>query len=257
MNRQGQIPRSRGGICGVLLIVLGLWGGLAPFVGPYFHFGFTPDTTWHYNQGRLYYSIVPGAAALLGGLLVAGTRNRGVGVAGGLLGALGGAWFVAGSSIVIEVLKRSVSAGVPILTATSGGQSLRAYLETVALFTGLGILILATGGVAMGRFSLVAAKDLAAAADADTYYSDYPAAPYTAGTAASYPAGAAASQPDLSQYPTTVSPFGGTPADPATTTSQTPSGSPFPPAQFPSGQFPPGQFPDTTTGTFPPPDSPS
>ena len=39
--------------CGVLLILLGLWGGLAPFVGPYVHFGFTPDATWHYDSGRL------------------------------------------------------------------------------------------------------------------------------------------------------------------------------------------------------------
>ena len=41
MNLPVGIPRSRGAICGVLLILLGLWGGLAPFVGPYFHFGIT------------------------------------------------------------------------------------------------------------------------------------------------------------------------------------------------------------------------
>lgn len=214
MNRQGQIPRSRGGICGVLLILLGLWGGLAPFVGPYFHFGFTPDKTWHYDSGRLYYSIIPAAAVLVGGLLVAGTRNRGIGVAGGLLAVLGGAWFVVGSSFVFYVLKKSISAGGPIGTATSG---IRFYLEMISLFAGLGILILCVGAIAIGRFSIVAAQDLAA----DDGYYDAPAASV-------FPAGPTATQPN--QYPTTASQF--------------PAGDPFGPAPFP----------DTITGQFPPPE---
>jgi hypothetical protein len=216
MNRQGQIPRSRGGICGVLLILLGLWGGLAPFVGPYFHFGFTPDKAWAYNSGRLYYSIIPGAVVLVGGLLVAGTRNRGVGIAGGLLAVLGGAWFVVGSSFVFYVLKKTISAGGPIGTATSG---LRFYLETISLFAGLGILILCAGAIAIGRFSMVAAQDLAA----DDGYYDAPAASV-------FPAGPTATQPNLSQYPTTAGQF--------------PAGDPFGPAPFP----------DTITGQYPPPE---
>jgi hypothetical protein len=233
MNRQGQIPRSRGGICGVLLILLGLWGGLAPFVGPYFHFGFRPDVAWHYSSGRLYYSIIPGAVVLLGGLLVSGARNRGVGIAGGLLAVLGGAWFVAGGGVVTYVLKKTISTGGAILTTTSGSQplALRPYLETISLSTGLGILIVVVGAIAMGRFSIVAARDVAAATGADTYYADFPAAQ-------------AASQPDLSQYPTTAGQFPSVPADPITATGA-PAGDPFTPTQFP----------DTTTAQFPPPES--
>ena len=37
------IPRSRGAASGLLVIVLGLWGALVPFVGPYFNFAFSPD----------------------------------------------------------------------------------------------------------------------------------------------------------------------------------------------------------------------
>src|SRR6516225_4264515 len=111
MNRQGQIPRSRGGICGVLLILLGLWGGLAPFVGPYFHFGFTPDSAWHYNSARLYYSIIPGAAALLAGVLVLLTRNRAAGIAGGILGVLSGIWFVLGEGLMFNVFKQAIFIG--------------------------------------------------------------------------------------------------------------------------------------------------
>src|SRR5271165_1962412 len=146
MNRHGQIPRNRGGVCGALLILLGLWGGLAPFVGPYFHYGYTPDKAWAYDSGRLYYSVIPGAAALLGGVLVTMTRNRGVGIGGGVIAALAGAWFVAGPGIDFEVLNRYVSFGRPIITGTSG--PLRSYLESISLFTGLSILILAVGGIA-------------------------------------------------------------------------------------------------------------
>jgi hypothetical protein len=175
MNPDGRIPRRRGGVCGLLLILLGLWGGLAPFVGPYFHFGYTPDKVWTYNPGRLYYSIIPAAVVLVGGLLVVVTRNRGVGVSGGLLAALGGAWFGIGATFTAIVLKRSIAAGHPILAAGATADSLRAYLETNALFVGLGFLVVFVGALAMGRLSMLAAADLAGE-DAEGYYPEFPAA---------------------------------------------------------------------------------
>src|ERR1700739_4947064 len=107
MDDVASIPRTRGAVCGVLLILLGLWGGLAPFVGPYLHFGFTPDKAWGYTSGRLYLSAIPGAAALLGGLMALITRNRAFGISGGVLGALAGGGFVAGGGIVLDVLKNT------------------------------------------------------------------------------------------------------------------------------------------------------
>jgi len=171
MNPQGRIPRRRGAVCGLLLILLGLWGGLAPFVGPYLHFGYTPDKVWHYSQGRLYYSIVPAAVVLLGGLLAALTRNRGLGVTGGLLAALGGVWFGIGQSFMAIVLKRSIAGGSPILRDGETLTSLRAYLETLTLFTGLALVVVFLGGLAIARFSMLAASDLGA--ETDDYYSDY------------------------------------------------------------------------------------
>ncbi len=110
-----RIPRSRGGVSGVLLILLGAWGGLVPFVGPYFHYAYTPDKALHYTSGRLWLSIVPGAAALLGGLLVVLATHRAVGLFGGLLGALGGAWFIVGASVTALVVKNgSITAGSPL-----------------------------------------------------------------------------------------------------------------------------------------------
>lgn len=65
-----QMRRSRGAFSGLLLILLGLWGALIPFVGPYFHFAYTPDTAWTYTTGRLWLEILPGAAVFLGGFLL-------------------------------------------------------------------------------------------------------------------------------------------------------------------------------------------
>jgi hypothetical protein len=237
MNLQGQIPRSRGGVIGVLLILLGLWGGLAPFVGPYFHFGYTPDTAMHYTQGRLYFSAIPGGAALLGGLVVVLTRSRALGVLGGLLAALGGAWFIAGPQFVAIVLKKAaITTGSPLATGTflAGNPALRGYLEEVALFAGTGLLIAALGGIAMGRFSMLAARDVDVETDADSYYP------------------ATASQPELSQYPAVA---GQTSPDlyqggPSPFQPPAPRAAPAPPfADAPS------PFQDTTTSQYPPPAS--
>lgn len=217
MNPEGQIPRSRGAFCGVLLILLGLWGGLAPFIGPYFHFGYTPDTSWHWSMGRLYFSVIPGAAALLGGLLALVTRSRGVGVFGGVLAALGGAWFVAGTAFVTYVLKLSIAVGFPIVPASGASLALRVYLEQIALFTGVGLLILFVGALAIGRFSIIAARDMAASAEAAGYYADSSAAEQYSSSESTYP----------------------------TSAGQFPSGGQFTPtAQYPEA---PSQYPDAPT----------
>jgi hypothetical protein len=254
MNSQVRIRRSRGVLCGAALILLGLWGGLAPFVGPYFHFGFTPDKAWGYNTGRLYLSAVPGAAAVLGGLAVMLTRSRFVGVTGSVLAALGGAWLIAGAQVTTILLKvTSINAGRPLGTATAGSQ--HAYLEQLALFTGVGALILFVAAVACGRVSLLSVKDAADAADT-SYYPDYPAATAAAADPTAYPA----SFPETAgQFPVSTDPF----PEPAT--------GQFPATQFPaaSGQYTPpaGHFPPVsqqytqpsspTPGNPPFPDAPN
>jgi hypothetical protein len=172
MDPQGRIPLRRGSVCGLLLILLGLWGGLAPFVGPYLHFGYTPDKALAFNSGRLYYSAIPAAAVVLGGLLAIVTRNRGVGACAGLLAALAGAWFSLGQTFMTVVLKKSIHAGSPILSAGATPDSLRAYVETFSLFTGLGVLVAFLGALAIGRFSMLAATDF----DDDVVYDDFPSA---------------------------------------------------------------------------------
>jgi hypothetical protein len=232
----GRIPRSRGGVCGVLLILLGLWAGLSPFVGPYIHFGYTPDKAWAYNSGRLYLSIVPGAVALIGGLLAVATRNRGVGVVGGVFGVLGGGWLVVGSQIVTIVLKQtSILPGSPIIWGTSAE---RTYLETVALFTGVGCLLIFVGALTAGRFSLIGANDVQAA---DQYYDDYSVpSPSPAPDVSQEGFPTSAGQFQTSQFPD-PQPYSATPVYPATVTPDSPTTTAPTPAFRPAGRFTPGQ----------------
>jgi hypothetical protein len=200
MDDVASIPRSRGAVCGVLLILLGLWGGLAPFIGHYLNFGFAPDKAWGYTSGRLYLSAIPGAAALLGGLMVLITRNRAFGISGGILGALAGGWFVVGSGFVSAVLKNtSVTVGVPLQSASLTA-TLQDYLERAALFYGLGGLILFVAGLAIGRFSMLAAKDLEEESDSYSYAgkSDFPAPTGYRTAAGHFPSG---QDTTTTQYP--------------------------------------------------------
>jgi hypothetical protein len=164
-----RIPRSRGGVTGALLILLGVWGGLVPFVGPYFHYAYTPDKAWAYTSGRLWLSIAPGAAALVGGLLVVLASYRAVGLIGALLGALGGAWFILGGAITGQVLNsRSISPGSPLLGSVGPFSSAtRQFLESLGFFTGTGVLIVFLAALALGRFSVVSVRDAELAADID------------------------------------------------------------------------------------------
>ncbi len=37
-----------------MLVVLGVWGGLIPFIGPYFGYAFGSHATWHWTANRLW-----------------------------------------------------------------------------------------------------------------------------------------------------------------------------------------------------------
>ena len=88
-----RIPRSRGAASGFLLILAGLWGALIPFVGPYFDFAYTPDQPWVWTDARGWLEVLPGAVAVVGGLLLLTSRNRASATLGAWLGVIAGAWF--------------------------------------------------------------------------------------------------------------------------------------------------------------------
>ncbi len=142
---------KRGKAAGGLLMVLGAWGALVPFVGPYFGFAFTPDKAWAYTSGRLWLSVVPGAAALLGGLIVLGGGR--IAAAGALLAAAGGAWFAIGQPVVsVAAASYHLNTGIPVVAAGSVfGPATMRFLESLAFFYGLGIVIVFCAALALGE----------------------------------------------------------------------------------------------------------
>ncbi len=157
-GRTGKLwmPRSRGALTGLLLVILGAWGALIPFLGPYFDFAYTPGQQWVWTAVRGWLEVLPGIATLVGGLLLIASKDRASAVFGGWLAVLGGAWFVVGPAFA-PVL-RIGEVGDPVASA----QLKRAWLE-VAYFSGLGALIVFLGGAVLARLVARLARDVRAA----------------------------------------------------------------------------------------------
>jgi hypothetical protein len=77
---------------GLLILILGLWGWLVPFIGSYFHFALGPNHSWTWTSGRFWLSVLPGAVAVLGGLMLLGSGPRAGGKLGALLALAAGIW---------------------------------------------------------------------------------------------------------------------------------------------------------------------
>ncbi|HEX9356005.1 MAG TPA: hypothetical protein VF933_19555 [Streptosporangiaceae bacterium] len=148
------VPRTRGALSGALLVLLGLWGGLVAFVGPYFHFAYTPATAWTYTSGRLWLEILPGIAAVLGGLILLASRVRPVAMFGAWLAALGGAWFAVG-----RVLSPAWNSHGTVALGTPIGGTLHRALVELCYFTGLGVIIVFLAAVSIGRLTVIGVRD--------------------------------------------------------------------------------------------------
>jgi hypothetical protein len=144
-----RIRRTHGILGGVLVALLGIWGALIPFVGPYFHYAYTPDKAWTYDHGRLVLEIMPGTAAFVGGVLLIYAFSRHVALLGAFLGIVAGAWFAVGS--VLAPLWTSANyAGVPAGTTT-----LMRTMEQIGFFTGLGVALVLVSAAVAGRITAV------------------------------------------------------------------------------------------------------
>jgi hypothetical protein len=145
-----QMRRSRGAFSGFLLMLLGLWGALIPFVGPYFDYAYTPDKAWTYNTGRLWLELLPGAAVFLGGFLLLVARSRHTALFGALLAAVAGAWFTLGT-----VLSPLWNHHVPMGGSPASTTVYMRIMEQLGFFTALGIVIVFVAAVALGRIASV------------------------------------------------------------------------------------------------------
>jgi len=123
-------------VVGLAILIGGIWGGIIPFVGPYFHFTLGPDHTWTWTTGRLYLDVLPAIAAVLGGLLLLGAGPWAAGRLGALLALVAGIWFVVGPDLSL-LWKAGGELG-----AGHGSRTVQ-MLERLSFHTGLGVLIAA------------------------------------------------------------------------------------------------------------------
>jgi hypothetical protein len=149
--RAPNMPRSRGALSGLLLILLGAWGALVPFFGPKTNWAYMTDPAWTTAKGWL--EVLPGAITAVGGLLLLVSGNRASAVFGGWLAALGGAWFVVGRAFASTLNIGDV--GQP-----AAATDLKRALLEVTYFTGLGALIVFLGGAALARAAVRHARDV-------------------------------------------------------------------------------------------------
>ncbi|OBK39894.1 hypothetical protein A5658_22375 [Mycobacterium sp. 1245111.1] len=147
------MPRSRGALSGLLLLILGAWGALIPFVGPYFHFAYTPGQVWVWSTARAWLEVFPGVTAAAGGFLLLISGNRATAMFGGWLAVIAGAWFVVGRTLASTL--RLGDIGQP-LAATDAH---RAIIE-IGYFSGLGALIVFIGGAVLARVTIRTARDV-------------------------------------------------------------------------------------------------
>lgn len=147
-----RVPRSRGALSGFVLMLLGLWGGFAALVGPYFHFAFAPDNAWSFTSGRVWLEILPACAVFLGGLILLVSANRATAAFGAWLAAVGGAWFAVGVPLSM-LWPMADRLGAPV------GGSTRQVVEQVTLLYGLGVVAVFFAAVALGRLAVVGVKD--------------------------------------------------------------------------------------------------
>jgi hypothetical protein len=151
-----RVPRSRGALSGVALVLLGAWGALIAFIGPHFHYAYTPDTAWTYNTGRLWLEILPGAATVLGGLIVLTAGTRPVAMFGAWLAAMSGVWFVVGTPLSTLW----TTGGVPAAGTPVGTTALTRAVEQIGFFGGLGAAIIFFAALALGRFTVLGHREV-------------------------------------------------------------------------------------------------
>src|SRR3954454_5510425 len=152
-----RIPRTRGAISGLLIVVLGAWGAIVPFIGPSFNLTIGPDATFHMTDGRLWLSLIPGVVAVVGGLLVLFSTHRAPAILGAQLALAAGVWFVVGP--VLSQLWSSAPGALGQAGFAAGDEG-RRVLEAIAYFYGVGAAITAFAGLALGRLTLRAARDV-------------------------------------------------------------------------------------------------
>lgn len=119
-----------------LIILLGLFVGIIPFVGPLFDFGMGPEPGWVTTTSRFVRHVIPAAAIVIGAFMLM-PRARSWRTAGASLAVLGAIWL----TIAPIVLGRP-GEGVPALID---------IMRPLVYHFGTGVIIATLAGYAAGR----------------------------------------------------------------------------------------------------------
>jgi hypothetical protein len=111
-------------VAGAVLVPLGLWAALDPFL--------IAGWDWSWHTGRYLLAVVPGIAAMAGGLIMLSARSRAV-IVGGSLALAAGAWFV------VAPIAYSIIASTTLGTESTG-ESVR-MAAWMPYFFGVGALV--------------------------------------------------------------------------------------------------------------------
>lgn len=128
-------------LLGLLLVLLGAWGGLVAYAGPRYHFRMGTGAAWQWTTERWQLHAAPGTAVVLGGLLLMVAAPRAAARLGAVLALLGGAWFVVGP-VLSPIWLRTISEGQAAST------TLRQAAHPLGYHYGTGLLIVAAAAYA-------------------------------------------------------------------------------------------------------------
>src|SRR5947199_2843778 len=140
-----RIPRTKGALSGFLIVVLGVWAGLVPFVGPYFHFAMHSNQHWEWFADRFWLEVLPAAVAVIGGLILMTGMTRASTMFGALLALAAGLWFIVGPNVSMLWNHGAITVGPPM-----GRHNITRTLEWIGFFYGVGALITMFSSYALG-----------------------------------------------------------------------------------------------------------
>ncbi|MGB6058266.1 MAG: hypothetical protein WBF71_08360 [Microthrixaceae bacterium] len=154
-----RVPRTRGAISGTLLVILGAWVALIPFVGPLFDYSIGSTASWDWTMGRFWLNVLPGAVTIAAGFIVLGAGRRGSIGTGAWAASLAGLWVICGPQV-----SRMWNDGAAQSGAPQGGTGVQ-VLEMLGYSLLAGGLITAIGAFVLGRSTVASVADLRYDAD--------------------------------------------------------------------------------------------
>ncbi|MGB3412103.1 MAG: hypothetical protein WBA45_13010 [Microthrixaceae bacterium] len=154
-----RVPRTRGAFSGTLLVILGAWVALIPFVGPLFDYSIGSTAAWDWTMGRFWLNVLPGAVTMAAGFVILGAGRRGsIGLAA-WAASLAGLWIICGPQV-----SRMWNDGAAQSGAPQGGTGVQ-VLEMLGYSLLAGGLITAIGALVLGRSTVASVADLRYDAD--------------------------------------------------------------------------------------------